>query len=260
MQKNHLLRRMAVALLAGAALLMMSGCATKGRVATVEGNLFTTQEQVKNLTNSTQEGQQNLKGDIAALSAKLDDISRSMESLGQRMAAIEQAQKDERANLEATRTETKGYVDKLGDYKTDYDKTWQQINTIERDMGETLRNLQKSADANRSAIETLTLDVGTKNTAVNTKIDRVQTDLTTRLDTTNQDLATFRKQVTDHFDTLKQSYVNLGKAIYEIVKLQYTQFQNVTEEYTKTMNQIEAQLPAATLGGFEPKESLQKTE
>lgn len=254
---SHWMKKMGLALMGMTISLMaLSGCATKGRVELVEGNVSATQEEMKNFRNSTEQGQQNLRSDLAALSQKLDEISKSMNTLGERMAAIEKAQEDERSDREALRAETRGHVDKLGDYKSDYDKTWNQINTIERDLGSSVRELQKLSDANRSAIDTLKTDVDAKHTAVSTKLDRAQTDLTARIETTNQDLTTFRKQVSDHFDTLKQSYISLGKAIYEIVKLQYTQFQSVTEEYTKTMSQIEAQLPAATLGSFEPKESL----
>jgi chromosome segregation ATPase len=243
---------------------VLQSCATKGSVRSAvaandmnQAAIDKISEKMSNDRLAVDESLTELKGQMVDLSQQVADLNKQMKETAILISTFEENQQTTLQAFETLNQNIEQQVGTLGDYKTDYDKTWQEINSIGRKYGEAIRELQNTSDANQSSIEATNLDLKNKTTEINTKIDRLQTDVIGRLENANKDMNNFRKQVADHFETIKASYTNLSEALYAIVKLQYTQFQSVTEEYTRSMNSIEALLPSSTLRSFEPDDSLQ---
>jgi chromosome segregation ATPase len=243
----------------------LQGCASKGSVrnavAIGDNNRSSIEDLSEKLDANRKDFEKSLddlNSQLSEISTQLAELNKQMKSTSRLVAAFEEAQATAKTELKTLNSSVEEKVGTLGDYKTDYDKTWQEINSIGRKFGEAIRELQNLSEANQSGIETTKLELETKTSDLDTKINRLQTSLNERIDTTNKDMNNFRNQVTDHFETIKASYTSFSEAIYAIIKLQYTQFQTVTEEYTRSMNSIEALLPSSTLRTFNPEESLQK--
>ncbi len=214
-------------------LLTLGGCGSKvgPRVDSIEARM--TEHQ-----RLTQERIENQGRQVEALNQRLAELNTRFTALDRQLA---------------TQAET---LTEVSDYLERYDATW---NTFSRLQTEYDNELQKIRDQQIAASNSLTearnaLDANIR--SVSTEMLSMRNDLRQRIDRTNGDVFSLREQSKEKLDDMSAALNTFGKAVQEMLTLQRSQFQGMTDAYSSSLADIEPYLPEAMLSTINTPELL----
>lgn len=137
------------------------------------------------------------------------------------------------------------------------DKNWETYENLQKDVDNDLLQLRNQQRATETSLTETKALLDSETRRLDNAISATSTDLRARVDRTNADIFNLREQSKSKLDDMSEALLNMGKGLRSILQLQRTQFQSLTDAYTRSLSDIEAYMPEAMLSTLNTPEMLQ---
>lgn len=249
----------------GVLIMLLSGCATKGtirefHIGEVQPQIEDVKEQLVTNTKMDAERQKQLgseleeiKNEIKTMNSRFSEMDTHFVDWENKMRAIESSIQESLISIANTRKEAEENIAEIRTVNEQITNLWKDLAKLEKNFNDLADTMKTKIDEHSLAVQSLESNLATQKNDLENQINKTNKNLSERLETTNQDLNVFRNQMVSKFVVLQDSLDKLGTSVYEIVKLQRKQFEDVVKQYDDSMRKIEILLPERTIS--EPQEA-----
>ena len=248
-----------LAAIIGTMIIVSCGCATKGTIRKfhtreVQPQIEDVREQLDTNAKTDTETQKRIESDLAGIKNELKTISTRFSEMDthfadweNKMRSIESSIQESLISITNTRKEAEDNIAEIKKGNEQITNLWKDLARLEKNFNDLGDTMKTKTDEHSLAVQSLERNLASQKTDLETQINKTNRNLSERLETTNQDLNVFRNQMVSKFVVLQDSLDKLGNSMYEIVKLQRKQFEDVVKQYDDSMRKIEILLPEHTI-------------
>jgi len=213
--------------------LTMAGCASKSanRVAELES-------RVGEFQRGAQERIENQGRQVATLNQRLEEVNTRLASLDRQMRAQEES------------------IKQVSDYLERYDATWTTFSRLQTEYDNELQRLRDQQTEVSGTLTEAWRELQENLRTMNNEMLGIRNDLRQRIDRTNGDIFRLREQSKEKLDDMTAAMNSFGEALQEVLTLQRSQFQSMTDAYSRSLADIEPYLPEAMLSTLNTPELL----